>query len=206
MHHRMTKVFDYIRSIFLSGLFALLPLTLTILLINISLTMLKRWLNPVLAIMPEWLQEIPYVEIVFAILFIFLIGFLLQSLILNNIVRYFESLIAKIPFVKPIYSNIKQMVRVFAAHDQETQKVVLIEFPRKGSYSIGFLTGKFPTNIMPTNTEPFFNIFIPTTPNPTSGFYIVATEADFITIDLSRQEALALIMSGGVIAPDRFTR
>jgi uncharacterized membrane protein len=200
----MKAFLEKIRTLFLSGLFALLPITLTITLLHFSFTLLKKWLDPLIPFMPSWLQSIPHAEFILAILFIFIFGAILRSFFINSVIEYFESIITSIPLIKPIYANMKQLVRAFSMDKNAFKKVVLVEFPRKGSYSIGFLTGQLPNSLAPEITTPVYNIFIPTTPNPTSGFYLIVAESEFITINLSSQEAMALIMSGGIIIPDRF--
>lgn len=109
--------------------------------------------------------------------------------------------------MNPIYSGIKQLVQAFTVPEQLTfKKVVLIEFPRKDLYSIGFLTREIPADMAPNTVHKYFTIYIPTTPNPTTGFLIVAPENDFIIINISRQEAMSLIISGGIIQPERFVK
>lgn len=99
------------------------------------------------------------------------------------------------------------MVKAFTAQDQLTfQQVVIMEFPRMGIYSIGFLTGQSAIHLHPTEGKNYFNVFIPTTPNPTSGFLVIAAEGDFTVVDLTRQEAMSLIISGGIIRPERFEK
>ncbi len=86
------------------------------------------------------------------------------------------------------------------------KKVVLVEFPRQQIYSLGFLTSELQPEIAPNKKQKFFNIFIPTAPNPTSGYFVIAPEEDLIIVDLTRQEAMAMIISGGIIQPERFTK
>ena len=201
----ITRGLNYFKTLFFQGLFALLPITLTIALIHFSFSMVKRWLEPVLQFLPAWLLAIPHIEVVAVLAFILVFGVILRSIIVTTTIGFFEDLIAQIPLVKPVYASIKQLVRGFSAQDQGAFKnVVLVEFPRKGSYSIGFLTGPVPTEIAPNGGTKFFSIFVPATPNPTSGFYLIVAETDFTVIDISRQEAMALIISGGIILPERF--
>ena len=117
----------------------------------------------------------------------------------------FEKFIGKIPLVRPIYAGIKQLVDAFNPHDKESIKhVVLIEFPRKGMYTIGFMTSEISPSLSPDPQTVYYNVFVPATPNPTSGFYFMVAKEQVIIINLSRQEAMALIMSGGIIQPERF--
>jgi uncharacterized membrane protein len=102
-----------------------------------------------------------------------------------------------------VYSGIKKLVDAFSFQDKVSfTKVVRVEFPRPGIYSIGFLANQVDTTIAPNTDKKYFSIFIPTTPNPTSGFLIVAPEEQITILNLSRQEAMAMIISGGIIQPD----
>ena len=109
--------------------------------------------------------------------------------------------------MRPIYGGIKQLVQAFNPHDNVSFKhVVLVEFPRKGIYSMGFMTSEMPAELTPDQATTYYNIFVPTTPNPTSGFFLVAAKENVHIVNISRQEAMALIISGGTIQPERFTQ
>lgn len=212
MHIKKTlpgRIFTSLWNIFLSGLFTILPITLTIALFKFSFRLLKGWLKPVESMLEKtFLFDIPHSDILIVILFIFLVGLILRTWVLHQILLGIESLIFKIPLVRPVYSGIKQLVDAFNIKEDKMtiKRVVLAEFPRKGLYSVGFLTGELPTQIAPNTQEKFFNIFIPTTPNPTTGYYIILSEKELINVDLTRQEGMALIISGGIILPERFTK
>jgi uncharacterized membrane protein len=194
-------------SIFLKGLFTILPLTLTIALFNVSFKMIYSWLEPIRNIEPAFLQKIPYAEVILVIAFLLILGILLNVLILLPIIHYFEDLILKIPLVKQVYSSLKQLINVYSTQDKSAIKqIALLEFPRPGMWSIGFVTSELPAELAPNNEEQFFNIFIPTTPNPTSGFLVILPAKDVKAIDLTRQEAMALIVSGGAIQPEKFSK
>lgn len=202
------KTFLYLWSLFLSGLFTILPLTFTVVLLNFSFKLLIKWLEPIRMIEPKIIKHIPYSEVLLTILSIFLIGIILKVFILKRIIHILEELIYKIPLVRPIYKGLKQMVDSFYS-DQKTSsftQVVLIEFPRKEVYSIGFSTGELPEQLSPEKNKCYLNVFIPTSPNPTTGFYLIIPEKDLIQTELTKQEAMAIIMSGGIIIPDRFTK
>jgi uncharacterized membrane protein len=195
--------------VFLNGLFTILPITLTIALFRFSFRLLKGWLKPVENMIEQtFLIDIPHSDILIVILFIFLVGLILRNWVLNQVLLALESLVFKIPLVRPVYSGFKQLVDAFNVKEDKLtiKRVVLTEFPRKGLYSVGFLTGELPPELAPNKNEKFFNIFIPTTPNPTTGYYIVLSEKEIIEVDLTRQEGMALIISGGIILPDRFTK
>lgn len=202
------KLFHTTWTLFLSGLFTLLPFTITLALFNTSFQLIVTWLKPLRSLInPIILYKIPYAEIILVVIIIFIIGILYKIFIIRPIIHAIESLFFKIPLIRPIYSGVKQLVHSFSSHDKLTlNKVILVEFPRKGIYSLGFLTSELPPEITPNTSEQFFNIFIPTTPNPTSGFCIMVSENEFTIVDLTRQEAMAMIISGGIIQPDRFIK
>lgn len=182
-------------------------MTLTIALITFSYRLLKTWLAPVYKLEPEYLQKIPNSEIVLVIIVIILIGAVVKLFFLEPLIHYIERIFFKIPLMRPIYGGIKQLVRAFTVQDQLTfKKVVYIEFPRLGTYSIGFLTSAVPSEVAPNKNDNYFNVFIPTTPNPTSGFLVQVAEKDIFIVDMTRQEAMSLIISGGIIQPDRFNK
>ncbi|MBS1986679.1 DUF502 domain-containing protein [Candidatus Dependentiae bacterium] len=195
----------FVWALFLSGLLTVAPIALTIVLFTISFRLIISWLEPISHWQPTFLQWIPHSEIVLALLFILVIGIFVQLVLLNPLIHALERLVFKTPLVSPIYSGIKQLVHAFSTQDHISfKRVVYIEFPRQGVYSIGFLTSEVPVALSPSATVRFFNVFIPTTPNPTSGFLVMFPENTLITSDLTRQEAMSLIISGGIIQPDRF--
>lgn len=202
----LIRFLSYLWSLFLNGLFTILPITLTIIIFNASFKLIIGWFEPLQAyIKPTILGTIPYAEVVLIIVSIFLIGTIMKILVLRTIIHAIEGLFFKIPLIRPVYSGIKQLVQAFSIQDKITfQNVVVVEFPRKGIYSLGFMTSELPTEIAPQNGENFYNIFIPTTPNPTSGYFVMISQESVRTIDLTRQEAMAMIISGGIIQPERF--
>jgi uncharacterized membrane protein len=203
----ISSFLKYMWSLFLHGLLTILPIVITFAIFNVTLNMITNWLRPIHAIQPLFLQAIPYSEVILAILIIFFIGTILKLFFLHSVFHFFESLISKIPIIRPVYTGIKQLVQAFSPQDQLTfKKVVLVEFPSKGIYSLGFLTGELSPELAPNQIERFFNIFIPTTPNPTTGFFVIISEVNITLTNFTRQEAMALIISGGIIQPERLIR
>ena len=147
----------------------------------------------------------PYSELLLILTVILFFGILLRILFMRSIIHSTERLIAKIPLVRPVYTGIKQLVHAFSTQDKLSfKKVVLIEFPRPGMYSVGFLTSEVARQLPPNKEEKFFSIFVPSTPTPITGYLVMLPEKDIRVLDLSHQEAMALIISGGIIQPDRF--
>ncbi len=208
------NITHFLKIAFLNGLITILPFTLTIGLFMLSFRLIITWLKPIQAFIGDpitFLAAIHYKAIAnqlfLLVLGILAIGIVIKTLVLRRFMYRFEELLFKVPLVRPIYSGIKQLIQAFSVQDKITfKKVILVEFPRQGLYSLGFLTSELPTSIAPNTEEKFFNIFIPTTPNPTSGYFVMLSEKNFKTVDLTRQEAMAMIISGGIIQPDRFLK
>lgn len=202
----MRTLSNFTWTIFLKGLLTILPLALTVAIFNVVLKVLVNWLAPLKRFEPTFLTKIPYAEVIVAIIIICAIGTIVNFLLLKWFITSIETLLFKIPLVRPIYSGIKQLVHAFNPHDQESFKqVVLVEFPREGIFSLGFVTSDLPVEIAPSSHETYYNIFIPTTPNPTTGYYIMTTQKSIRPVNLTRQEAMALIISGGIIQPERLS-
>lgn len=200
-----TVITDFIISIFLNGLFALLPLALTLGIITFFLNLITSWLNPLKNFIATYLYiTFPYIELFLLIIFIFFVGTILKIFLLRTIAHSIESMIARLPIIRPVYTGIKQLVQALNFKDEASfKKVVLVEFPRKGVYSLGFITSEMSPALLPVKKDRHYNVFIPTTPNPTSGFFIIVPEGDIEIIDITRQEAMTMIISGGIIQPKR---
>ncbi len=201
------KTLDYIKTLFFNGLLTVLPLTITIALFNFSYKLVKSWLHPLFIREPQFLQNIPHSEILLVVVFILLLGLISRFFLLHRLWQLFESAVERIPLLRPVYFGIKQLIEAFTAKDKGTfQKITLIEFPRPGIYSLGFITGPISAELAPKKDRTFYSVFIPATPNPTTGFYVVVPEDECLVVDLTKQEAMSLIISGGIIQPDRFKK
>ena len=202
-----SSLIKYIWLLFINGLLTLLPIAITLSVFSFSFKMIKGWLAPLNTFLDKipYLSDIPHAEIILAILIIFGAGIVLKSFIMRSILDLLEGIVEYVPLVRPVYTGINQLVHAFSPTDTATFKdVVLVEFPRKGMYSIGFKTTQMARDISPDKEHDFYNIFVPTTPNPTTGYFIVVRQEDFTAIDLTTQEAMALIISGGIVQPHRF--
>ena len=206
IHRKIMHIFSTIWSLFLSGLFTILPITLTIVIFSITFKLIKGWLEPLHRLNLPILNWIPHFEIVIVLIMIFIIGALVQIFILRTLIEHIESYIAHLPLVRTVYGGIKQLVKAFSSQDKVTFKqVIMIEFPLENVYSIGFLTAETPHILAPESGIKYFNVFVPTTPNPTTGFFVLVPEHKIKITQLTRQEAMSMVISGGIICPDRFT-
>jgi len=132
-----------------------------------------------------------------------LLGMLAKILLIKKLLRFGESVFLRIPLLGKIYNAIKQVSEAFLGYDKTIlNKVCMIEFPRKGSYSIGFVTSTAQGEIQYKTQAKVINVFVPTTPNPTTGFLIIVPENEVVVLDMTIEEGLKLVISGGAVVPD----
>jgi uncharacterized membrane protein len=117
-----------------------------------------------------------------------------------------ENIFIKIPIFRGVYTAVQKLVQTFLGQSQNSRQVVMIEYPRKGIYTVGFAMGRAWRELERTQEAQLVNVFIPTTPNPTSGFYLLVPTTEISALDMTMEEALKLITSGGLITPDERTR
>ena len=190
-----------LRNYFITGIVVLVPIGITLYLtrffIRISSKLIPAEINPnnYLPIL------IPGLEIVLAIIFITLIGYLSLSFIGKKILQLFNELLKKIPILRTIYSAIGQMAETFAPKRKSRKSVVLVEYPRKGSWAVGFATKDNKGEISKKTNRNLVNVFVPTTPNPTSGFLLMFPKEEIVYLDMSFEEASKFIVSAGTSDP-----
>ena len=195
------SIFARIRNYFIAGIVVLIPIGITIYLIiflmSISSKILPKEINP-----NHYLPyNIPGLEIVISIILITFIGWLSLSFIGKKMLDIFENLLKKIPILRTIYSALGQMTDTFTKTDKEKKNVVLVEYPRKGSWAVGFATRENSGEITTKTKKELLNVFVPTTPNPTSGFLLMFPKDEVIYLDLSFEEASKFIVSAGTSNP-----
>ena len=190
-----------LRNYFITGIVVLVPIGITLYLtkffIRISSKLIPAEINPnnYLPIL------IPGLEIILAIIFITLIGYLSLSFIGKKILQLFNDLLKRIPILRTIYSAIGQMAETLAPKRKSKKSVVLVEYPRKGSWAVGFATKDNKGEISKRTNQKLVNVFIPTTPNPTSGFLLMFPKEDIIYLDMNFEEASKFIVSAGTSNP-----
>ena len=190
-----------LRNYFITGIVVLVPIGITLYLtkffISVSSKLIPHEINP-----NNYLPFlIPGLEIVLAIIFITIIGYLSLSFIGKKILQLFNDLLKKIPILRTIYSAIGQMAETLAPKRKSKKSVVLIEYPRKGSWAVGFATKDNKGEISKKTNQKLVNIFVPTTPNPTSGFLLMFPKDEIIYLDMSFEEASKFIVSAGTSDP-----
>jgi uncharacterized membrane protein len=190
-----------LRNYFITGIIVLVPLGftlyLTLFLVSILSKLIPEEINPN-SYLP---YSIPGLEIAISIIFITLIGFISLSLIGKRILKLINDLLKKIPFLRTIYSAIGQMTESFANKKGKKKSVVLVQYPSKGSWAVGFATNDNKGEITKKTNTKLVNVFVPTTPNPTSGFLLMFPKKEVIYLDMSFEEASKFIVSAGTSNP-----
>jgi uncharacterized membrane protein len=198
---RKVSLIAKLRNYFFTGVIVLVPigftLYLTIFLISISSKLIPEEINP-----NSYLPfSIPGLEIALSIIFITLIGGLSLSFIGKKILQIINELLKRIPFLRTIYSAIGQMTESFTNKKKGKKSVVLVQYPRKGAWAVGFATKDNKGEITKKTNKKLVNVFIPTTPNPTSGFLLMFPKDEIIYLDMSFEEASKFIVSAGTSIP-----
>ncbi len=209
MRKQETKGFiNFFRQLFISGLLVILPLWLTIWVIAIIFKWISAFsmpiLSPILNIFTSnsaWVLALAKIVSFFLTLIIIcFVGYFTNKVLGRTIFKYFENVFIKLPFVGSIYISLKKLFSFFSTKDTEMnfQKVVFIPFPNKTSYCAAFSTGE-----QIINGQKYITTFMPTTPNPTTGFLMLIKEEDVIESDYTAEEAIQYIISAGIIKPEK---
>ena len=190
-----------LRNNFIAGVVVLIPigitLYLTVFIINISSKLIPKEINP-----NHYLPyNIPGLEILIAVLLITIIGWISLSFIGKRLFNFFETILNKIPIIRTIYSAVEQLIETFTSSKSDKKTVVLVEYPRKGVYAVGFATKENSGEIRKKAGKELLNVFVPTTPNPTSGFLLMFPKEEVIFLDLTFEEASKFIVSAGSFNP-----
>jgi uncharacterized membrane protein len=186
-----------LRNYFITGVVVLIPIGFTLylskILIGISSKVIPQNLNP-----NSYLPfAIPGLEIIISIIFITIVGGLSLSFLGKKILKLIDDLFKRIPFLRTIYSAILQMTETFSKKDDDKKSVVLVEYPRKGVWAVGFATRENKTEMSAKVNKKLINVFVPTTPNPTSGFLLMFPMDEVIYLNMSFEEASKFIVSAG---------
>ena len=189
----------FFKRITFAGIFAIVPIALTFYIIKIIIVFLNQLTAPFL----ERVQlEIPGLGVVLTILIIFALGIFVTNVLGRKLFSWAEKLISSIPLVKNIYSTIKQITNAFsgAVKTDNYQRVIYIQYPRVELWTISFVTGES----VDKSGVRYYHCFVPTTPNPTSGYLIICEKTKVIETEISVEEGLSIIISGGMVSPDKF--
>ena len=203
MTSKKTKksIFTRIRNYFITGVLVLIPIIitvyLTLFLIKVSSKILPKELNP-----DNYLPyNIPGLEILISLSIITFIGWLSLTFIGKKFITFFENILNRIPILRTIYSSAEQLIENFSQNKKSKKRVVLVQYPREGIWAVGFATKENTGRIKDAIGEETISVFVPTTPNPTSGFLLMFPKKDVIFLDLNFEEASKFIVSAGSISP-----
>ena len=208
-HPRQPGLFSRLRSSFLTGIVVIAPVGLTIWLLWTTM----GWIDGVvLPLVPETFQPEKYIGInlrgvglIFFLLFTIFVGWIAKGIIGRSLIGYAESLVDRMPVVRSIYSGIKQISEtVFAQTERSFEKACLIQYPRRGIWAVGFISteAKGEVSEKAETGGKLMSVFVPTTPNPTSGFLLYFPKEDIIELDMSVEDAAKLVISAGLVYPN----
>lgn len=200
-----TRWRDSVRVYFLAGLLVFLPVAITLWFIGWVIALL----DSVLDILPDALHPnaylpfaIPKLGAVVTLFLILFLGILTRGVATRRFLAAWENIFVKIPVFRGIYTAVQKLVQTFLGQSETNRQVVMLEYPRKGVYTVGFAMGRAWRELEKKQDARLINVFVPTTPNPTSGFYLLVPENELSPLDMTLEEALKLITSSGLITPD----
>ena len=205
----LKKIQRKIRNVFITGFLITLPIVLTWFILSFLLKNFDA-LSPVFtniliqfgAPIPEG-YRIPFLGLIMTLLIVLTVGWFTTNFFGKKLVQLGETIIEKIPFVRRIYKGTKQVVLSIAEADTSAfRKVVLLEFPRRGLLAIGFVTGETRGEVQQRTQDNMLNVFVPTMPNPTSGFLIFSTPEELTEVSMTIEEGIKYVVSGGIVIPN----
>ncbi len=194
---------------FLAGLLVFLPIVITLWFLGWVIGLL----DGVLDVLPAGVHPntylpfaIPGLGALVTVTLILFLGILTRGVATRRFLAAWENIFIKIPIFRGVYTAVQKLVQTFLGQSQNARQVVMIEYPRKGIYTVGFAMGRAWHELENKKNAQLVNVFIPTTPNPTSGFYLLVPTTEISPLDMTMEEALKLITSGGLITPDDKSR
>lgn len=195
-----------LRAYFLTGILVIAPISITILLTWLFIDFVDQKVTPLIptAYNPETYLPftLPGLGLLIVIVVLTLVGMLTAGIVGKLLVRISESIMARMPVVSGIYSAVKQIFEtVLAQKSQAFREAVLVEYPRRGIWAIGFVSGTTQGEVQNLTEEECVNIFLPTTPNPTSGFLLFVPRSDLIPLSMTVEQAVKMVISGGIVTP-----
>lgn len=198
-----SRIGKHLQTRMVSGLLVLIPLAITLFVLNVFLNSLTAFarplLKPLLGVLPD--SVLTLIALILTVLLIYLTGLVTTHIVGRRLILFGERLLLRLPVVKTVYAASKQVVETFSSHQTSSfQAVVLVEFPRREALVIGFVTG---TLLAPDNRL-LYRVFIPTTPNPTSGFLLLLPAKDVQFTDISIEDGIKMAVSGGMLAPEKY--
>jgi len=198
-------LFTSLRNSFFTGVVVALPIGVTIWLISGFVGMVDTKVKPLIPshFVPDWVFSIPGLGIIISIVALWMLGAIATNILGSRLLRFGENLVSRVPLVRNIYKTLKQIVVTMARQkDQAFKEVCLLEYPRKGLWAIGFITSDLKGAPADHLKGSYACVFVPTTPNPTSGFLLFVKRTDLKILDMTPEEGAKMIISGGMVASD----
>lgn len=189
-----------VRKFFLTGIVVLLPLVVTLYVLSFTYRVMDSFLGGLVRAVLG--RSVPGLGALLTIGIVLLVGAVATNVIGKKLIAWLEFLLNRIPLIKSIYGATKQIIDAFSLQKSNAfQRVALVEYPRKGLYAVGFVTGSGIGEVQEKTAEEVISIFIPTTPNPTSGMLVLVPQKEVIFLEMCVEDGLKLIVSGGVVVP-----
>lgn len=200
------RIRKFLKVNILAGLLFLTPIAATFFVLRLTI----GWLDQILLIIPARYRPenilpfpVPGLGLILLILVLIVSGVLVRNYIGNKLVAVWEKIIDYIPIVNKIYTAVKQLMDTLAlGSSRDFKRVVLIEYPKENSYALAYVTGVAVGELQQKTRRKMINVYVPTTPNPTSGFYLMVPEDEVIPLDMSVEDSFKLLMSGGIVTPE----
>ncbi|PIE32264.1 hypothetical protein CSA56_16045 [candidate division KSB3 bacterium] len=190
-----------VRNKFIAGVVIVLPIGITVVLLQMMFTWLDSFFAPLAFHLTD--RHIPGLGIMSTMLMVFGVGLLVTNIVGHAFVSFGEYVVAKIPLIGSVYNGAKQFLETLTAEQRQAfTQVVLLEYPKKGSYSLGFVTAEASDDIQrQAASGPLLNVFVATTPNPTTGFLLLVPKKDVTILPMSIEDGIKMVVSGGIIHP-----
>lgn len=198
--------FARVRGYFLAGILVTAPISITVYLTWVFLQFVDSRVTPLIPVSYHPNTYLPFsmpgIGLVVAIFFFVLVGWFAKNILGRILIRMAEYIVHRVPVIRTVYKAIKQIFEtIMASQSQAFREVVLLEYPRKGVWSMGFVTGRTEGEVQRTTEEETMSVFVPTTPNPTSGYLLFVPKKELYWLDMTVEEAAKLVVSAGIITP-----
>ncbi len=202
----LARVKDSLKSNLIAGILFLTPVAATFYFLKFSI----QWLDRILVVIPDAYRPesylpfpVPGMGVIVLVLILFITGVVVRNYLGRKLVGLWDMIIIRIPIVNKFYTSIKQLIEtVMHGTGKEFQRVVLVEFPRAGVYSVAYVTGISSGEVQRKTKRRMLNLYVPTTPNPTSGYYLIVPEEEVVPLEMSVEDSFKLLISGGIINPE----
>jgi uncharacterized membrane protein len=199
----MTSLKENLRRYFFAGLLVLLPLVITLWLLGWIISLMDGLLDILpAALRPSTYVPIPGLGAIITLSLIVFLGFLATSVLTRRALAVWDGFLIRIPIFRGVYTAVQKLVENIFSREPGDRRVVLVEYPRKGIFTVCFATGYATGELARFSEERLVNVFVPTTPNPTAGFYLLVPEREVVTLQMTPEEAFKLIVSGGMLSPE----